>query len=383
MIRWVLGRHWALCAGVVLCGACTAGDIPIRSTDPVWTITLNPASDTLQPSEATQLSAAPRDARGRALAERALTWSSTNPSVAEVSPRGLVIALTPGAAQVSASSEGKTATASIHVVPLTGPSSECATPKPGWIWCDDFDEDRLGRYSNYESRDSFFRTAGAGYGGSVGMRARFNTVGQVNAGFMHLHFGKTPAPDFRPMDAGTEAYREIYWRVYVRYSPWWIGGGGNKMSRAQSMASKGWAQAMIAHVWAPGQMLDHLAIEAASAVGSGGRLTSEHYNDFTHLVFLPRTWSKTPIFDRAHLGKWHCIEAHARLNDPGRSNGVFELWINERLEARQTGLGWMGSFREYGINAVYLENYWNEGAPQPQERDFDNLVVSTAPIGCR
>lgn len=43
----------------------------------------------------------------------------------------------------------------------------------------------------------------------------------------------------------------------------------------------------------------------------------------------------------------------------------------------------MGTFREYGINAVYLENYWNEGAPQPQERDFDNFVVSTSPIGCR
>lgn len=382
MISWFLARHWALYAGVVLCGACAASDIPIRSSEPVRAITLSPTSDTLQPSEATQLSAAPRDSRGRPLAERTLIWSSTDPSVAHVSPQGLVIALTPGAAQISVSSEGQTATSLIRVLPLTGPAAECATPKRGWIWCDDFDDDRLARYSNYESRESFHRTAGAGYGGSVGMRARFNTVGQVNAGFIHLHFGKTPAPDFRPVDAGTEVFREIYWRVFVRYSPWWIGGGGNKLSRAQSMASKGWAQAMIAHVWAPGQMPDHLAIEPASAI-RGGRLVSDHYNDFTKLVFLPRTWSKTPIFDRTHLGKWHCIEAHARLNDPDRSNGVFELWINERLEARQSGLGWMGSFTEYGINAIYLENYWNEGAPQPQERDFDNFVVSTTPIGCR
>jgi hypothetical protein len=43
----------------------------------------------------------------------------------------------------------------------------------------------------------------------------------------------------------------------------------------------------------------------------------------------------------------------------------------------------MGSLTEYGINAVYLENYWNEGSPQPQDRYFDNFVIATERIGCR
>ncbi len=72
----------------------------------------------------------------------------------------------------------------------------------------------------------------------------------------------------------------------------------------------------------------------------------------------------------------------AKLNDPGWSNGAFQLWIDDRLEASQTGLGWMGGYRDYGINVVYLENYWNDGAPQAQERYFDNFVVSTQRIGC-
>jgi hypothetical protein len=42
----------------------------------------------------------------------------------------------------------------------------------------------------------------------------------------------------------------------------------------------------------------------------------------------------------------------------------------------------MDSFRDYGINAVYVENYWNDGAPHAQERYFDNFVVSTQRIGC-
>jgi hypothetical protein len=42
----------------------------------------------------------------------------------------------------------------------------------------------------------------------------------------------------------------------------------------------------------------------------------------------------------------------------------------------------MGSYRDYGINVVSIENYWNDGAPQAQERYFDNVVVSTQRIGC-
>ena len=82
------------------------------------------------------------------------------------------------------------------------------------------------------------------------------------------------------------------------------------------------------------------------------------------------------------IGRWQCLEAHARLNDPGRSNGLFELWLEDTLEAKLTGLDWIGSFRDFGINAIYLENYWNDGAPQAQERYFDNFVVSTERIGC-
>ncbi len=42
----------------------------------------------------------------------------------------------------------------------------------------------------------------------------------------------------------------------------------------------------------------------------------------------------------------------------------------------------MGSYRDYGFNAVYLENYWNDSALQPRERYSDNFVMSTQRIGC-
>jgi hypothetical protein len=72
----------------------------------------------------------------------------------------------------------------------------------------------------------------------------------------------------------------------------------------------------------------------------------------------------------------------ARLNDPGRSNGIFELWLNVGLKARIERLNWQGSYSEYGINTVFLENYWNDGSPHLQEPYFDSFVVSTQRIGC-
>ncbi len=282
--------------------------------------------------------------------------------------------------------EGKDATVAVTVRPVRGPIAECAAPRPSWIWCDDFEQDRLARYFEHGHWEGLFeRAGGVGYGGSAGMRARFTAARQIDAGFLHLAFGKVPSGYLRTVDAGTEIYRDIYWRVFVRYGPGWIGGGGDKMSRAQSLATPNFAQAMIAHVWTGNSAenpFDRLAIVPASGISATGRLLTESYNDFPHIEWLGTLRSRTSLFDRTHVGRWYCIEARARLNDPSRSNGVFELWIDDRLEARHSGLGWMGNYRDYGINTVYLENYWNEGAPQPQERYFDKFVVSTQRIGC-
>src|SRR2546426_2583697 len=43
---------------------------------------------------------------------------------------------------------------------------ECATPQPGWIWCDDFEQNRLSQYFEYDSAGgSFVRVTGVGVGG--------------------------------------------------------------------------------------------------------------------------------------------------------------------------------------------------------------------------
>lgn len=257
-------------------------------------------------------------------------------------------------------------------------------PKPGWIFCDDFESDRTASYFETDhANGNFVRAASVGVGSSSGMRVHF-ARGQVSAGSLHLAFGRTPMSYIRPVDAGTQVYREIYWRVYVRNQPGWQGGGGDKLSRAQSLASSNWSQAMGAHVWSGGQSpsWNDLVIDPASGTDSAGALKTTTYNDFANFRWLGSASSATPIFDAAHVGSWYCVEAHVKLNDAGQTNGTFDLWVNGAPEAARSGLNWVGRYSDYGINTVYLENFWNNGSPVAQDRFLDNFVVSTSRIGC-
>lgn len=84
---------------------------------PIATIVLTPATATLTLGGQTQLTAEARDAAGNVLAGRTIAWSSSQPSVAGVSQTGLVTAQATGSAVITASAEGKSATAAITVLP--------------------------------------------------------------------------------------------------------------------------------------------------------------------------------------------------------------------------------------------------------------------------
>jgi uncharacterized protein YjdB len=358
----------------------------------VASVTVTPSSAGMEVGETVQLQATARDASGQTLSGRSVSWSSSNTAVTTVDSDGLVTGIGAGSATITASSEGQNGTASVTVTSPSGGGggggsggiaiNECAQPQPEWIWCDDFEQNRLGSYFEYDpSNGSFERLSGVGAEGSTGMRARFAS-GQVSAGSMKLAFGRTPTSYMRPVDAGNQNYREIYWRMYVQNAPGWSGGGGDKLARGIVFANSNWAEAAIAHVWSGGSGHNYLVVDPASGTNTQGNLQTTSYNDFDNMRWLGSETGSTPIFRSDNVGQWRCVEVRMRLNDAGQTNGVFELWIDGTLDARRTSLNWLGAYDDYGINAIFFENYWNDGSPQQQSRFFDNIVVSTQRVGC-
>ncbi len=76
-----------------------------------------PGSVTLTTGSTLALDAVPVDARGVAIADLPVTWSSSDTSVVVVSQSGVALARAPGSARIIAESEGKTTTIGVTVIP--------------------------------------------------------------------------------------------------------------------------------------------------------------------------------------------------------------------------------------------------------------------------
>lgn len=93
---------------------------------PVVTVTITPASFAMSPGDTRQLTATPYDALGLALTGRSIAWSSADTTKARVNATGLVTAVANGATTITATSEGKSGTASVVIA--TGPAVASIAP---------------------------------------------------------------------------------------------------------------------------------------------------------------------------------------------------------------------------------------------------------------
>ena len=82
---------------------------------PVATVSVSPATASLQVGQIVQLTASPKDASGNPLTGRVVTWTSSAPGVASVNGSGLVTSVAAGSATITATSEGRSGTAAVTV----------------------------------------------------------------------------------------------------------------------------------------------------------------------------------------------------------------------------------------------------------------------------
>ncbi len=238
------------------------------------------------------------------------------------------------------------------------------------IWYDDFD----GEEKNYTESSGGLDNQQA-YGGQGRSMLCYYEKGKRGVGNRKVFFGDSPTG--KVVNKGKQ-YDDIYWRIYVKHQYGWTGGGPAKLSRATSIVTPKWAQAMIAHVWSSGEAL---TLDPATGV-RGDKIVTSRYNDFGNLKWLGnKPTSRFKLHSTEESGRWVCVEARVKLNTPGEKDGLNQLWIDGRLEAERTGLDWRGSYTKHGVNAVFLEAYWNKGSPVDQSRWIDNFVISTQPIG--
>ena len=83
----------------------------------VATVNVQPQSNTIIQGSSVQLSATLTDVNGAPATNRAISWASSNTSIATVSSDGLVSGVAVGSVTITATSEGKTGSATVNVQP--------------------------------------------------------------------------------------------------------------------------------------------------------------------------------------------------------------------------------------------------------------------------
>ncbi len=136
-------RSWRLIAALVGLSACSEGSgsgSGVEPPTPVSSVIVDPPYQRIEPGEVAGLGASPRAETGEELSGRTVTWRSLEESVATVTTSGVVSAVAPGLAVITASSEDKHGTAVITVlgpvgrVAIQAPRPYTLLPGEGVVW---------------------------------------------------------------------------------------------------------------------------------------------------------------------------------------------------------------------------------------------------------
>ena len=125
----------AIAEGVAQIDATSEGKygsaIVVVTRVPVASIAITPATLSLVEGETGALTAVAKDANGAVLADRAITWRSSDVTIAPIYANGQILAIRPGTVTITAESEDKSATLALTVaaVPVTNVTMS-ALPQP-------------------------------------------------------------------------------------------------------------------------------------------------------------------------------------------------------------------------------------------------------------
>jgi trimeric autotransporter adhesin len=123
-------------AGLLLLAACSSPATEAVTPPPppaVASVSVSGSTSPLTVGATSQLVATPRDASGAVLAGRSVTWTTDAAPVATVSSTGLVTAIAPGLATITATSEGIAGSDAITVIPVAVASIVITAPKLAFL----------------------------------------------------------------------------------------------------------------------------------------------------------------------------------------------------------------------------------------------------------
>ena len=255
--------------------------------------------------------------------------------------------------------------------PNTSFAAMCANS--GVFFCDDFESGT----ANWITEGTVVQLAGAAIAGEG------NTIVEMRT-YQNSQSAKL-LRSFANLDT-------IYVRFDTRYAPDYDNSGGSHGPALGGSMNPPYGMLGTAGQKPTGFDYFVLNMEPLGTVGTNGE-----FGFYTYFVnMLPdgagNYWGN--IFRSSQItapvitpGQWHCVEYSITLNTPGNNtDGSATYWVDGTPHRKVTGIMWRNS-SNLRINTLMLDSYnhFNNGArpaSSPNRVQFDNLVMSTSPVGC-
>ncbi len=329
------------------------------TTVPVASVTVTPATGAIDTGSTIRLTATPRDANGNALA-LPVAWSSSSNAIATVNDSGVVRGVAAGVSTITASSGGRSASATITVsAPVTQP------PAPGTsIFSEGFESGSFAVWedSDKESQHRIVTDAARARSGSRFLEVIYPQGGE--AGWLTKFFMP-----------GHDAVRMSY---YVQFPTNWRG-GGYLFGLYGSQVTNQWSGYGKAGQCPTGtDFTNHFMYVDYN--GNPGNLSFYSYTmDMNRTDCFGDAGAGRAQYFGSRLmsrGAWHKVDLEVKLNTPGQADGWQRMYIDGVLSGEWSGMR-QRSTTNLKINSLQLSFNVAGGAPQNQSMFIDDIVVST------
>jgi hypothetical protein len=286
---------------------------------PVASVTVSPAAPSIQVGATVQLAAVTRDANNNVLTGRAITWSSSNTTVATVSASGLVNALVAGSSTITATSGGISGTAAL-TVSVTPPVSG-GGPEPGAGDVLLHGEDHFD-YTDWPSMT---------VGGWNARRGNVPNFTDGRNGGQAMRFAYTASSWDNLLELWFPVTTDIYFRYWYRLSP-----GADPTCGGRGIAGMKWFMPWRTAADRYTMGVGNLYGGPAGFQNTGLEFTSHDNTSINEVNPFSQNISKSKTFKSTADGTWHEYTLHIKVG----TGGYEQIWIDGVLILDSSGYGY-------------------------------------------
>ncbi len=170
---------------------------------------------------------------------------------------------------------------------------------------------------------------------------------------------------------------KVYLRYYVRFQPGFqfvmggklpgMAGGTNNSGGNKPTGYDGWSGRLM---WRTGG-----AIQNYMYLPTDTGVYGEEMN-----------WTYGGTARKFTPGKWQCVEMQYTMNTPGQSNGIARSWLDGDLALSRTNVRYRETTKLAIDNFTFSTFFGGSGPQWASTQDqyiyYDNIVMSSQPIGC-